>query len=80
MRYAAGRCSPTDSPTDPPFISHDLVAEEQIADRVIVMERGTRDAVFDAPHHGYTRALLEATPRPLASLALPQNSGNDMKN
>jgi len=39
-----------------------------IADRVMVVylgrvvESGTRDAIFDAPEHPYTRALLSATP------------------
>ena len=51
------------------FISHDLAAVAQIADRVAVMEQGlvvetgTRDAIFDNPQHAYTRALLEASPR-----------------
>ncbi|MEY8837852.1 dipeptide ABC transporter ATP-binding protein [Cribrihabitans sp. XS_ASV171] len=48
------------------FISHDLGAVEQVADRVAVMEKGHiveeggRDEIFDAPQHEYTRALLDA--------------------
>ncbi|MBC9205499.1 ABC transporter ATP-binding protein [Roseomonas aerophila] len=51
------------------FVSHDLAAVEEIADRVVVMqhgklvEEGDRDSIFDAPVHPYTQALLEAAPR-----------------
>ncbi len=51
------------------FVSHDLAAVEEVADRVIVMqhgklvEEGDRDTMFDNPRHPYTRALLEAAPR-----------------
>ncbi len=52
------------------FITHDLSVVEHVADRVAVMylgtlvETGTTPAVFDAPSHPYTEALLSAIPEP----------------
>ena len=51
------------------FISHDLSVVRYIADQVMVMylgeavEYGTRDEVFSAPAHDYTKSLFAATPR-----------------
>ncbi len=50
------------------FVSHDLSVVRHIADDVLVIylghavEMGPRDAIFMAPQHPYTRALLSATP------------------
>jgi peptide/nickel transport system ATP-binding protein len=50
------------------FITHDLRVAAQICDRIMVMERGIvveegyTGAVFAAPQHPYTRALLDAAP------------------
>jgi oligopeptide/dipeptide ABC transporter ATP-binding protein len=52
------------------FISHDLAVVRHIAPRLAVMylgrivEEGTADAVFAAPKHPYTAALLSAVPIP----------------
>jgi oligopeptide/dipeptide ABC transporter ATP-binding protein len=51
------------------FISHNLAVVELMADEVLVMylgkvvERAPKAALFSAPRHPYTRALLASTPR-----------------
>ncbi|MCA2998692.1 MAG: ABC transporter ATP-binding protein [Burkholderiales bacterium] len=50
------------------FITHDLAVVGEIADRVVVMqqgeikEKGTAKAIFEAPQHPYTKALLSCRP------------------
>ncbi|WP_127781971.1 ABC transporter ATP-binding protein [Rhodococcus sp. X156] len=52
------------------FVTHDLAAARVAADRIAVMtkgrivEEGDAEQVVDAPSHPYTRALLDAAPRP----------------
>ena len=59
------------------FISHDLAMVRHIAHQVVVMyggkvmEQGSRDALFSAPRHPYTHALLAAVP--VADPAIERN-------
>jgi oligopeptide/dipeptide ABC transporter ATP-binding protein len=59
------------------YISHDLTTVRFLADRVAVMylgrivEVGPTEAVFQSPHHWYTRALLDSAPTLERLLHLP---------
>ncbi len=51
------------------FITHDMAVVAQMADRVVVMFRGTKveegtvEQIFEAPTYDYTKALLAAVPK-----------------
>ena len=60
------------------FISHNLAVVEHMATRVAVMylgrivEMAARDALFRAPRHPYTRALLDSVLTPEPGLGVPE--------
>ncbi len=65
------------------FISHNLAVVEHVADEIAVMylgrivEHGDADAVFAAPRHPYTKALLASVLTPEPGLGLPDVSLGD---
>jgi len=57
------------------FVAHDLAVVRHLCSEIVVLhrgvvvERGSREAVFDAPRDPYTRSLLAAVPVPDPALA-----------
>ncbi len=64
------------------FISHNLGVVREFADRVFVIyrgrivEQGPTSAIFEAPGHSYTRALMAAVPR-ITGGGLPELNGRE---
>lgn len=68
------------------FITHDFGVVSEIADRVIVMEKGhmveqgVADTVFATPQHPYTKRLIAAVPRLREADRPSASSGSDGTN
>ncbi|AKZ62056.1 peptide ABC transporter ATP-binding protein [Herbaspirillum hiltneri N3] len=65
------------------FISHDLGVVEHLVDRVAVMHKGsiveleTREKIFSAPGHPYTRMLLASALTPEPGLGIPELAASE---